>query len=110
MLPFAVTKENYEEKVLRSEVPVLVDFWAPWCGYCRRIAPALGMIADAMGPRLAIAKLNVDELPELSEQYGVDTIPMLTLIKDGQVLGENLINPASKDEIMAWLRQNGISE
>ena len=108
MLPFAVTKENYEEKVLKSEVPVLVDFWAPWCGYCRRIAPVLGMVSDRLGERLAGAKLNIDELPELGEQYGVDTIPMLTLVRDGKKVGEDLINPPSLDAILDWLRANGV--
>ena len=106
MLPFSAAKENFEETVLRSDLPVLLDFWAPWCGYCRRIAPALGLIADEFGDRLRVAKINTDEQPELTERYHVDTLPTLLLVKAGQT-GEALIAPESRDQITDWLRAQG---
>lgn len=82
-----ITKEIFEEQILKASQPVLVDFWAPWCTYCRRIAPAFDKIAEQQEDKLVFAKVNVDEAPEIAEKYGIDTIPTLLLFKNGEVAG-----------------------
>lgn len=101
MTPITITKENFDELVLRAEGPVLVDFWAPWCVYCRRIAPALDQIAEQYGERVTVGKINVDEQPELAQRFTVETIPTLLLFRNGQV-SEPLIAPGSKAQIVDW--------
>ena len=70
-----VNAGNFEEKVLNNPLPVLVDFWAPWCGYCRRIGPAYEKIAEQYGEEMVVGKVNIDELPELAEGEKVEVIP-----------------------------------
>ena len=82
-----ITKEIFEEQILKADQPVLVDFWAPWCTYCRRIAPTFDKIAEQQEDKLVFAKVNVDEAPEIAEKYGIDTIPTLLLFKNGEVAG-----------------------
>jgi thioredoxin 1 len=79
-----VTDNNFQAEVLESETPVLVDFWAPWCGPCRVVAPVLEEIAAEKGDQLRIVKLNTDENPQVSAQYQVLSIPTLILFKGGQ--------------------------
>ena len=79
-----ITLENFEEEVLKSEKPVLVDFWATWCGPCRMLAPVIEQIAEEKADTLKVGKLNVDDVPELAQQFGVMSIPTLVLLKDGQ--------------------------
>jgi thioredoxin 1 len=80
----SVTSETFEQEVLSSDVPVLVDFWAEWCGPCHRVAPVLESIAAERGGQLRIVKLNIDEEQELSMRYGVMSIPTMILFVDGQ--------------------------
>lgn len=101
-----VTKENFEKAVLLAQQPVLVDFWAPWCGYCRRIAPAIDAIAEEQSGRLSVGKINIDEEPALAEQFEVMTIPSLFLFQNGKT-DEPLIAPASKAQIEDWLKEKG---
>lgn len=101
MSPIAITKENFESAVLQSEIPVLVDFWAPWCGYCRRISPVLDQLAQQYDGKLVVGKINVDEQPELEEQFGVEIIPTLYLFRNG-VASEPIVNPGSKAQIVQW--------
>lgn len=79
-----LTKSNFREVIQDGSTPVLVDFWAPWCGPCRMIAPELEAVAEAMDKRVRIVKVNVDEEPELAEEYGVQSIPNLILFKEGR--------------------------
>ncbi|OGF04978.1 MAG: thioredoxin [Candidatus Eisenbacteria bacterium RBG_16_71_46] len=91
----AVTEQSFEGEVLKSTVPVLVDFWAAWCGPCRAIAPTVEELATEYNGRLKVVKLDVDENPEVSARYGVQSIPTLLLFKDGKVL-ERLIGAYPK--------------
>ena len=80
-----ITRENFEAEVLNSSVPVLLDFWATWCGPCRMIAPALEEIAAENAGRLKVGKVNVDEEMELAMRFGVTSIPLLVVMQDGKV-------------------------
>lgn len=104
MTPITITKENFESVVLQSKTPVLVDFWAPWCGYCRRIAPALDKLAQQIGEEVTIAKVNIDDEPKLADQLGIEVIPTLILYRDGKALG-SIVAPDSKATIEEFIRK-----
>jgi thioredoxin 1 len=82
--PVTVTTDTFEKEVLDSEVPVLVDFWAEWCGPCRKVSPLLEEIAGEMGDQVTIVKLNIDENPETARTYRVMSVPTLTVFKNGE--------------------------
>ena len=84
-----ITAENFEKEVLQSALPVLVDFWAPWCVYCRRIEPAVEELAEDTEGKLVVGKVNVDEQVALAQQFRVMTIPTLMVIKNGQVVHQS---------------------
>ena len=97
-----VSDANFESDVLKSSTPVVVDFWAEWCGPCRMIAPALEEIAGAMGDKVKIVKLNVDENPNTAAKYGIMSIPTLMLFKDGQ-LASRQIGAQPKQKLEQWI-------
>ena len=87
-MEITITKENFEAEVLKSEVPVLLDFWATWCGPCRMIAPDLEKIAAENVGKLKVGKVNVDEQMELAMKFGVTSIPLLVVMKDGKIVNK----------------------
>ncbi len=95
----AVTEADFEERVLRSEVPVLVDFWAEWCVPCHMVAPVVEEIARDKGDALAVAKLNIDEHPALAQRYGVMSIPTLMLFVKGEEKAR-VIGARGKDALL----------
>jgi thioredoxin 1 len=97
-----INKTNFESEVLQSTLPVLVDFWAPWCGPCKMLAPVLEEIAGEQAGRVKIVKVNLDENPELAQKYGVQAIPTLLFFSGGQVC-EMMVGVASKRAIVAKL-------
>ena len=100
-----VTAGSFEEDVLKAEDPVLVDYWAEWCGPCKAIAPILGEIAEEYAGRLKIAKLNIDENPSTPPKYGIRGIPTLMLFKDGNVEATK-VGALSKSQLSAFLDSN----
>jgi len=96
---------NFENMVLKSDKPVLVDFWAPWCGPCRAIAPILEELAKEYADRVEVVKVNVDENPKTSLLYGVRSIPTLLLIKDGKV-GHTQIGLLPKDQLAQLIEKS----
>jgi thioredoxin 1 len=96
-----VTSSSFDADVIRSDKPVVVDFWAEWCGPCRMIAPALEELSNEM-PGVTIAKVNIDENPELAARYGVRSIPTLLMFKDGQ-LASNMVGAAPKSRLSSWI-------
>jgi len=91
-------------ELLHGEKPVLVDFWAPWCGYCRRIGPAYEKIAESWSDEVIIAKVNIDEEPALADQERIEVIPTLVLYHKGKALG-SIVAPQSKAMIEDFIRQ-----
>nr|WP_178841925.1 thioredoxin [uncultured Treponema sp.] len=83
-MEITLTKENFETEVLKSELPVLVDFWASWCGPCKMLAPTVAQIAEEYSGKVKVGKVNVDEQDELSREYGIVSIPTVILFKNGQ--------------------------
>ncbi len=97
-----VTDSSFGQDVLGADKPVLVDFWAEWCGPCRMIAPALEELSDELGDRVTIAKLNIDENPDAPTKYGVRGIPTMILFKNGQPAATK-VGAEPKSRIQGWL-------
>ncbi|HEX3699033.1 MAG TPA: thioredoxin TrxA [Phenylobacterium sp.] len=103
-----VTDESFESDVLKAGQPVLVDFWAEWCGPCKQIAPALEQIADEFAGKVTVAKLNIEESPTTPSRYGVRGIPTMMLFKDGQMASMK-VGAMPKQKIVEWLNEAGVS-
>ncbi len=97
--PVAVTQETFEAEVLRATMPVLVDFWAAWCAPCRMVAPVVDEIAGERAEQLKVAKVDVDESPQIATRFGIMSIPTLILFKDGQPV-EQMVGYVPKDRVM----------
>ena len=97
-----ITKENFQTEVAEAAVPVLVDFWASWCGPCRMLAPIIAEIAEEQAGKIKVGKLNVDEEPQLAAKYRVMSIPMVALFKNGEVV-ETSVGYKPKEELIEAL-------
>jgi thioredoxin 1 len=98
-----VTDQSFEQDVLKATTPVVVDFWAEWCGPCRMIGPALEEISNEMQGKVTIAKVNVDENPGIASQLGIRSIPTLMLFKDGKLAGQK-VGAAPKGDLSRWIQ------
>lgn len=96
-----ISKENFQQEVVNSDKPVLLDFWAPWCGPCRMVSPIVDEIAGER-PDIAVGKVNVDEQPELAAQFGVMSIPTLLVFKGGQAVNK-AVGARPKEELLSLL-------
>ncbi len=90
MAEIILTSDNFESEVIASEIPVLVDFWAPWCGPCKMLGPVISQIAEENEGKVKVGKVNVDEEDELAAQYGIQSIPTVMLFKGGEVVEQSL--------------------
>jgi thioredoxin len=104
MATMKVTDTSFDQDVLKSAEPVVVDFWAEWCGPCRMIGPALEEIAAEMQGKVKIAKVNVDENPNIASKFGIRSIPTLMLFKGGKLAGQK-VGAAPKGDLSKWIQQ-----
>lgn len=102
MVEIVLTEENFEAEVLKADQPVLVDFWAPWCGPCRMLAPAVEQLAEEYEGRAKVGKVNVDEQPGLAVQFGIVSIPTVMVFKGGECT-DTLVGLRPKEELEALL-------
>tara|TARA_B100000886_G_scaffold328756_1_gene277445 strand:+ start:1930 stop:2250 length:321 start_codon:yes stop_codon:yes gene_type:complete len=100
-----VTDENFENDVIKSGKPVVVDFWAEWCGPCKQIGPVLEEISNEMHDKIIIAKHNIDQEPNTPTKYGIRGIPTMLLFKDGQ-LKATKVGASTKSNIVSWINEN----
>lgn len=101
----AVTLDTFDKDVLQSDIPVLVDFWAPWCGPCRMVGPSVDEVATEYAGKAKVFKVNVNERPEIAARYGVQSIPTLTIFKGGQV-AEQIVGAVPKQAIVQKLNNH----
>lgn len=104
MSVLSVSKRSFSEEVLSSSLPVLIDFWAPWCGPCRMLSPIVDEVAKEHRSDLKVVKVNIDEEPELANEFGVMSIPTLVLMKNGRVAA-NAVGVRPKQQIEAMLKE-----
>ena len=100
MTEMNITKENFGAEVMNSDRPVLIDFWAPWCGPCRMLSPTISEIAEEYGDKVKVCKVNVDEQGELASTFGVMSIPTLVVIKEGKIVN-SVTGVRPKDQIIS---------
>ena len=103
MAELKITRENFENEVMKSNIPVLIDFWAPWCGPCRMMGPIIEQLAEEYEGKAKVGKVNVDEEGELSQAFGVMSIPTIVFVKDGKVVRQ-AVGATPKAEVEAMLQ------
>ena len=107
MATVKVTDESFEQDVLKATKPVLVDFWAEWCGPCRQIAPSLDQISEELSDQVTVAKVDIEASPTTPSRYGVRGIPTMMLFKDGQMASMK-VGAMPKQKILDWLAESGV--
>ena len=105
MATIQVTDSTFEEEVLKSDKPVVLDFWAPWCGPCKQIGPSLEEISEEMGDKITVAKVNIDENPVTPTKYGVRGIPTMLVFKNGEAAATN-VGAIPKNAIVEWIEES----
>ncbi len=105
MTTLNVTDENFDNEVLKSQKPIVVDFWAEWCGPCKQIGPALEEISEEMAKEVTIAKHNIDNEPNTPTKYGIRGIPTMLLFKGGE-LKATKVGATTKSNIVSWIKEN----
>lgn len=103
MAELKITRKNFENEVMKSNIPVLIDFWAPWCGPCQMMGPIIEQLAEEYEGKAKVGKVNVDEEGELSQAFGVMSIPTIVLVKDGKVV-KQAVGARPKTEVEAMLQ------
>jgi len=105
MSEIVLNKENFEQEVIKSPIPVLVDFWAVWCGPCKAIAPIIEELAKEYEGKIKVGKVNVDENNEIASQYGIMSIPTIKIFKNGKIAGE-MIGAAPKNQFEEMIKKS----
>ncbi len=105
MATIKVTDENFETEVIKSQKPVIVDFWAEWCGPCKMVGPILEELSDEMSDKITIAKHNIDEEPNTPTKYGIRGIPTMLLFKENELIATK-VGASTKSDIKSWIEQN----
>ena len=100
-----ITDENFENEVIKSSIPTVVDFWAEWCGPCKQVAPILDEISNEMNGQVVIAKHNIDQEPNMPTKYGVRGIPTMLIFKNGELKGTK-VGATTKSNIVSWIKEN----
>lgn len=101
-----ITTAKFEEEVVKNAKPVLMMFTAPWCGYCKRLKPAVTQLAGEIAEQVKVGTVDTDQEPDLAQKFGIEVIPTLILMQNGQA-SEQLVNPPSKAKIKEWLQEKG---
>ena len=102
--PIELTEDNFASEVLEADMPVMIDFWAPWCGPCRMVAPVIESLADKYEGKIRVAKVNLDEHPALASQYGVRSIPAIFIFNNGEV-AERAVGVQPEDTLSAMIQR-----
>ena len=102
MSVLSINEKSFESEVINSDIPVLIDFWAEWCGPCKELTPLLDEISDEMKDKIKIVKINIDENPNIPSQYGIQSIPTLIIFNKGEPIATK-IGSSIKTELISWI-------